>query len=46
MRKLFSMGIKTIIVLLLSVSFSLSQEKQGATDKLIEDPNDVIGPAG
>jgi len=44
MRKLFSMGIKTIIVLLLSVSFSLSQEKQGATDKPIENPNYVIGP--
>jgi hypothetical protein len=39
------MGIKTIIVLLLSVPFSLSQEKQGATDKPIENPNYVIGPA-
>ena len=44
MRKLFSMGIKTIIVLLLSVSFSLSQEKQGAIDKPIENPNYMIGP--
>lgn len=44
MRKLFSMGIKTILVLLLSVSFSLSQEKQGATDKPIENLNYVIGP--
>ena len=44
MKTLFSMGIKTIIVLLLSVSFSLSQEKQGTTDKPIENPNYVIGP--
>jgi polysaccharide export outer membrane protein len=44
MKTLFSMGIKTILVLLLSVSFSLSQEKQGATDKPIENPNYVIGP--
>ena len=43
MRKLFLMGVKTIIVLLLSVSFSLSQEKQGATDKPVENPNYVIG---
>jgi hypothetical protein len=45
MRKVFSMGIKTIVVLLLSVSFSLSQEKQGATDRPIENPNYVIGLA-
>jgi len=44
MRKLFSIGIRTIIVLLLSVSFSLSQEKQGATDKPVDNPNYVIGP--
>ena len=44
MRQVFSMGIKTIIVLLLSVSFSLSQEKQGATDKPVDNPNYVIGP--
>ncbi len=44
MRKVFSMGIKTIIVLLLSVSFSLSQEKQGVTDKPVDNPNYVIGP--
>jgi polysaccharide export outer membrane protein len=44
MRKLFSMGINATIVLLLSVSFSLSQENQGATDKPIENPNYVIGP--
>jgi hypothetical protein len=36
MRKVFSMGIKTILVLLLSVSFSLPQEKQGATDKHVD----------
>ncbi len=34
----------TIILLLLSVSFSLSQEKQGATDKPVDNPNYVIGP--
>ena len=44
MRKLFSIGIRTIIVLLLSVSFSLSQEEQGATDKPVDNPNYVIGP--
>ena len=44
MRKLFSIGIKTIIIFLLSVSFSLSQEKQGATDRPSENPNYVIGP--
>ena len=44
MRKVFSIIIKTIIVLLLSVSFSLPQEKQGATDKPIDNPNYVIGP--
>jgi polysaccharide export outer membrane protein len=44
MRKLFSMGVKIIIVLLLSASFSLSQEKQGTTDKPIVNPNYVIGP--
>ena len=44
MKKLFSIGIKIIFVLLLSVSFSLSQGKQGATDKPIENPNYVIGP--
>lgn len=44
MRDLYSIGTRTIIVLLLSVSFSLSQEKQGATDTPIENPNYVIGP--
>jgi len=44
MRKLFSMGIRTLIVLLLSVSFSLSQEKPGPTDKPVDNPNYVIGP--
>jgi len=44
MRQVFSMGIKTIIVLLLAVSFSLPQEKQGATDKPVDNPNYVIGP--
>jgi len=44
MRKLFSMGIRTLIVLLLSVSFSLSQEKQGPADKPVDNPNYVIGP--
>ncbi|OGP61221.1 MAG: hypothetical protein A2162_04365 [Deltaproteobacteria bacterium RBG_13_52_11b] len=37
------MGVKTIIVLLLSVAFSLSQEKHGATDKPVDNPNYVIG---
>lgn len=44
MRKLFSIGIRTITVLLLSVSFSLSQEKQGTTDKPVDNPNYAIGP--
>jgi len=44
MRKTLSMGIKTIIVLLLSVSFSLSQETQGPADKSVDNPNYVIGP--
>jgi polysaccharide export outer membrane protein len=44
MRKVFSMGIKATIVLLLAVSFSLLQEKQGATDKPVDNPNYVIGP--
>jgi polysaccharide biosynthesis/export protein len=44
MRKVFSMGIKTIIVILLSVSFSLSQQKQETMDKPVDDPNYVIGP--
>jgi polysaccharide export outer membrane protein len=44
MRKLFSMGTKTIIVLVLMASFSLSQEKQGATDKPVDNPDYVIGP--
>jgi polysaccharide biosynthesis/export protein len=44
MRKLFSIGIRMTLVLLLSVSFSLSQEKQGATDKPVDNPNYVIGP--
>jgi polysaccharide export outer membrane protein len=45
MRRLFSMGIRTtIIVLLVSVSLSLSQEKQEVTDKPADNPNYVIGP--
>jgi len=44
MRKLFLMGIKTLIVLLLSVSLSLSQETQRPTDKPVDNPNYVIGP--
>jgi polysaccharide export outer membrane protein len=44
MRKVFSIAIKAIIVLLLSVSFSLSQEKPGTTDKYVDNPNYVIGP--
>jgi len=43
MRKIFSIGIKTILVLLVSVSFSLSQEKQGATGMPVDNPNYVIG---
>ena len=44
MRKVYSMGIKTVIVLLLSVSFSLSQERQEATDKPVDNANYMIGP--
>src|SRR4030042_2380870 len=43
MRRRFLMGVKTIIFLLLSVAFSLSQEKHGATDKPVDNPNYVIG---
>jgi len=38
------MGIKTLIVLLLLVSLSLSQETQRPTDKPVDNPNYVIGP--
>jgi polysaccharide biosynthesis/export protein len=44
MRKSISIGIITIFVLLLSVTVSLSQEKQGTTQKPVDNPNYVIGP--
>jgi len=43
-RQAFSAGIRIVLLLLLSVSLSLSQEKPGATDKPVDDPNYVIGP--
>ena len=44
MRRLLSIGMITILVLVLTVSFSLSQEKQGGTGKPVDNPNYVIGP--
>ena len=44
MKRLFSMGTIAILVLLLTVSFSLSQEKQGAPAKPVDNPDYVIGP--
>jgi len=38
------MGTIAILVLLLTVSFSLSQEKQGAPAKPVDNPDYVIGP--
>src|SRR5512139_1479224 len=44
MKKLFSIGIRTILVLLMSVSFCLYQEKQGNAAKPVDNPDYVIGP--
>ncbi len=44
MKKVWSIGIRIIIVLLLSVSFTSAQEKQEAIDKPADDPGYVIGP--
>ena len=44
MKKLLSIGIKSILVLLVSVCFCLSQEKQGTTGKPVDNPDYVIGP--
>ena len=44
MKKLLSIGIKSILVLSVSVCFCLSQEKQGITGKPVDNPDYVIGP--
>ena len=44
MKKLLSIGIKSILVLFVSVCFCLSQEKQGTTGKPVDNPDYVIGP--
>jgi len=44
MKKLLSIGIKSILVLSVSVCFCLSQEKQGTTGKPVDNPDYVIGP--
>ena len=44
MKKLLSIGIKSILVLSVSVCFCLSQEKQGTTGRPVDNPDYVIGP--
>jgi polysaccharide export outer membrane protein len=44
MKVLLSIGIKTILAVLLSVSFSLSQDKPGTAGKPVDNPDYVIGP--
>lgn len=44
MKKLFLIGVVTVLVLLLSVSFSMAQEKQGAAARPVDNPDYVIGP--
>jgi len=44
MKKLLSIGIKSILVLFVSVCFCLSQEKQGTTGRPVDNPDYVIGP--
>jgi len=44
MKRLFSIGIKTILVLVLAASFALSQDKPGAATKPVDNPDYVIGP--
>jgi len=44
MKRLFSIGTKVILVLLVTASFSLSQDKQGTAAKPVDNPDYVIGP--